>query len=251
MLSGKKKVIASIEARMGSSRLPGKVLMDINGQTALDRLLMRLRRCRFLDDIVLATTTSPNDDVLASWAEDVDLACFRGSEEDVLARVVGAHQMMGSDIIVEVTGDCPLLDPNIIDLGIEFFESNDCDVVTNCRVLSFPQGIDVQVFRFSDLAEVAERIADPAVREHVSLHFYENPDLYRTIHMIAPQSMKGPNLRFQLDYEEDLKFIREIYSIMEEEHGPCFGVEPVLRLLEACPSLVEINAHCEETPVRK
>ena len=250
MPSSKQKIVASIEARMGSSRLPGKVLMDINGRTALDRLLTRLRCCRHLDDVVLATSSSPGDDVLAKWAHDNGTACFRGSEEDVLGRVVGAHQMMGSDIIVEITGDCPLLDPDIIDLGIEFFESNDCDVVTNCRILSFPQGADVQVFRTSDLSDVAERIDDPAVREHVSLYFYENPDLYRIIHLIAPQSMRGPNLRFQLDYEEDLEFIREVYSRLEDQHGPCFGVERVKDLLQAHPSLAEINSHLKEKLVR-
>ena len=120
MLSGKQRIRRALRLVLVES-LPGKVLMDINGLTSLDRQLMRLRRSRLIDDIVLATTTSSNDDVLATWAEGADLACYRGSEEDVLARVVGAHQMMDSDVIVEITGDCPLLDPDVIDLGIEFF----------------------------------------------------------------------------------------------------------------------------------
>ena len=116
---------------MSSSRLPGKVLMDLRGRPALGRLLDRLRLCRQLDDIVLATTTAPADDALAQWAEGEGLQYHRGSEEDVLARVVEAHRMMGSDVIAEVTGDCPLLDPRIIDTAIGVFLANSCDVVTN------------------------------------------------------------------------------------------------------------------------
>lgn len=244
------RIVASIEARMGSSRLPGKVLMDIEGHPALQRLLTRLQSCRCLDDIVLATSTASADDVLAEWAKSQGLACHRGSEGDVLQRVVEAHQMMNSDIIVEVTGDCPLLDPEIIDLGIETFLANDCDVVTNARFPSYPQGADVQVFRADALAHVARTIDDPAVREHVSLYFYENPTLYRVIHLIAPLAQRAPEIRLQLDYTEDLQFIREVYRRLASEHGPCFGVAEILELLRRSPEVAQINAHCVEKPVR-
>lgn len=244
------KVVASIEARTGSSRLPGKVLMDIGGKPALARLVDRLRLCRRVDDIVLATSTAPGDDVLEDWGRSYGLAVHRGSEDDVLTRVVGAHQAMGSDIVVEVTGDCPLLDAEVIDLGVETFFANDCDVVTNARVPSYPQGADVQVFRTEALAHVAATVDDPAVREHVSLFFYENPALYRVIHLIAPASSQSPDLRLQLDYPEDLAFIREVYARLEPIHGPAFTVPQILNLLAREPELAAINAHCEEKPVR-
>src|SRR5688500_15677756 len=199
------RVVASIEARMGSSRLPGKVLADVCGVPALGRTVRRLARCGRLDHIVLATTTAAADDVLADWAAAQGLSCHRGSEDDVLARVVGAHRAANSDIIVEITGDCTLLDPEVIDLGIETFFANDCDVVTNARIPSYPQGADVQVFRLSDLEQVARTVDEPAVREHVSLHFYEHPDRYRIVHLIAPASWQAPDLRLQLDYDEDLR----------------------------------------------
>ena len=235
---------------MGSSRLPGKVLADIGGASALDRLIHRLGGCRRLDDIVLATSTAAGDDVLERWGRAAGLAVHRGSENNVLQRVVDAQRLMRSDLVVEVTGDCPLLDPEIIDLGIETFLANDCDVVTNVRVASYPQGADVQVVRTDDLADVATTINDPAVQEHVSLHFYETPARYRVIHLIAPHSSQAPDLRLQLDYPEDLEFIRTIYARLEPIYGSRFSVPQILELLGKEPSLGKINAHCSETPVR-
>jgi spore coat polysaccharide biosynthesis protein SpsF len=246
----KPKVIASIEARMGSSRLPGKVLMDVAGQPALTRLVRRLRRSRLLDGIILATTTARDDDALEAWAAREGVACHRGSEEDVLGRVVGAQEKMGSDIVVEVTGDCTLLDPDIIDIGIETFFGNDCDVVTNVRRLSFPMGMDIQVFPLAKLAEVARTVADPAVREHVSLHFYEHPEAYRILHVFAPAPWRAPELRFQLDYREDLEFLNQVYRRLEPAHGDGFGIGAIMDLLRAEPGLAEINRHCVEKPVR-
>lgn len=244
------RVVASIEARMGSSRLPGKVLMDVNGQPALTRLLRRLRRSERLDDIVLATTTAPADDALAAWAAAEGVAVYRGSEEDVLLRVVEAHRMMGSDVVVEVTGDCILHDAEIIDVGIRMFLENDCDICHNVHPLSFPMGVDVQVFRREELEEVERTVDDPAVREHVSLHFYEHPERYRAVRFFAPRRWHAPDYRFQLDYAEDLRFLNEVYRRLEPEHGDGFGVEEVMALLRREPHLVEINLHCEEKAAR-
>lgn len=235
---------------MGSSRLPGKVLMDVAGRSAMDRLLARLRKCRSLNAVVLATTVESVDDPLAEWAARNKIQFYRGSENDVLQRVVDAHRMMKSEIVVEITGDCPLLDPQVIDLGVETFLANSCDVVTNVRIPSYPQGADVQVFRLDALEHVAEHIQDPAVREHVSLYFYENPEIYRVIHLIAPIIQQAPGLRLQLDYPEDLVFIREIYQRLENEHGCCFGVSEILDLLAKVPEIAKINANCEERSIR-
>jgi spore coat polysaccharide biosynthesis protein SpsF len=244
------RVVASIEARMGSSRLPGKVLADVQGVPALTRLLRRLRACRRLDDVVLATSTSSADDALEAWARSESVAVSRGSEDDVLRRVVDAQARMKSDIVVEITGDCPLLDPELVDLAVETFFANACDVVTNVRVPSFPQGADFQVFRQRDLAHVADTIDDPAVREHVSMYFYEHPERYRIIHVLAPSALRAPDLRLQLDYPEDLEFIREVYARLEPTLGGTFGVPAILDLLKREPALARINADCEEKPVR-
>lgn len=244
------KVVASIEARMGSSRLPGKVLMDIEGKPSLERQLIRLKECKKLDDIVLATSISSKDDVLEIWARDQEIPCYRGSEFDVLDRVVEAHKFMGSDLIVETTGDCPLIDPSIIDLAVETFLVNDCDVVTNSRIPSYPEGADVQVFSLNLLKNVAMTIFDPAVREHVSLYFYENPDVYKILDLFAPLEKKAPNRRLQLDYKEDLEFIRQTYKYLEPIYGPSFGVESILNLIQKYPEIGKINSACKEKPVR-
>lgn len=235
---------------MGSSRLPGKVLADVLGKPALSRLLARLRGCKLLDGIVLATSTSPQDDALARWAESEGVVCHRGSEEDVLARVVESHRRMGSDVVVEITGDCVLLDPDLVDWGIETFRQNECDVVCNVRIPSFAMGLDVQVFRLRDLEEVERAIADPAVREHVSLYFYEHPERYRIFHLLAPSRWRFPEHRYQLDYPEDLRFIREVYSRLEPRYGDAFGVEEISDLLRREPTLAEINRDCEERSPR-
>lgn len=244
------RIIASIEARMGSSRLPGKVLMDIHGKPALARLVDRLRACRTLTDIVVATSTDPRDDAIANWAQDYGVAVFRGSEEDVLDRVAKAQAALSSDIVVEITGDCPLLDPEIIDLGVESFLVNTCDILTNARVESYPAGTDVQVYRLAALQDVAARINDAAVREHVTLYFYENPDLYRCVHLLAPASLRWPGLRCQLDYAEDLAFIRAVYAELMPLHGPLFGLPVLIDLLKRVPELAEINRHCVEKAAR-
>lgn len=244
------KIVASVEARMGSSRMPGKVLMDVFGKPAIQHLFDRLRAAEMLDDMVLATTTSPADDALEAWAYRYGVHVFRGSEEDVLDRVVRAQAMMEADIIVEVTGDCPLLDPAVVDLGVETFLANDCDVVTNVRLPSYPEGVDVQVFYFDALKKMADTIDDAAVREHVSLYFYENPKIYRVINLVAPKVWRMPGQRLQLDYLEDLELIRTLYARLEPRLGPLFGLTDLVALLNKEPSLRDINAHCEEKPVR-
>lgn len=244
------RVVASVEARMGSTRLPGKVLADIQGVPALTRLFRRLALCKHIDAVVLATTVSPADDQLALWAEENGVACFRGSEEDVLSRVVKAQQSMAADIVVEVTGDCILLDPGLLDMGVLTYFANDHDVVANVRLPGYPLGADIQVFSLPLLEHVEAEIHDPAVREHVSLYFYEHPEKYRIMHLLPPPRWHQPELRLQLDYEEDLQFIRGVYSKLEPEYGDSFGLEEILALLRKCPELATINAHCVEKSVR-
>lgn len=231
------RFVASIEARMGSSRLPGKVLEDLAGAPALTRLVRRLRRAGRLDGIVLATTTSAEDDALARWAETEGVECFRGSEDDVLARVVEAQRTMASDVVVEVCGDTPLLDPVVIDMAIDAFDSQVCDVVTTTRERSFPDGIDAEVFRLADLEEVAATVADPAVREHVSLHFYQQPDRYRVVHLPAPPQWQRPEIQLVLDDPADLERIREIYARLEPDFGDAFGTGDIIDLIDRDPAL--------------
>lgn len=235
---------------MGSSRFPGKVLADVAGQPALTRLLRRLRQAEGLDEIVLATTTEPADDALERWAADQGVALYRGSEKDVLRRVVEAQQSVGGEVIVEITGDCVLVDPELLDTAIQAFHENDCDVVSNTTKRSFPNGMDLQVFSLADLAEVDRTVDDPAVREHVSLYFYEHPERYRIHHFFALPRWAHPDYRLVLDYHEDLLLINEIYGRLEPRCGDRFGLEEVMALLRQEPGLLAINGHCVERSAR-
>jgi len=235
---------------MSASRLPGKVLMDVAGEPALERLVRRLERAERLDAVVLATTVNPADDVLEAWAKARGLPVYRGSEDDVLDRVVQAQCMMKSDVIVEICGDAPLLDPAVVDLAVATYLAGGADVVSTTQRLTWPQGIDAQVFAFDALAEVAATQDDPAVREHVSLYFYEHPETYRIHHLTAPAAERAPDLRLQLDYAEDLALIRAVYERLSPRFGDGFGVRDILHLLAREPGLRDLNRHCEEKSPR-
>jgi len=229
---------------MGSTRLPGKVLADLQGKPAIDRLVSRLTRSESIDDIVLATSVSPLDDVLANWAGLNGISVFRGSEDDVLGRVVAAHEMMGTQIAVEITGDCVLLDPVIVDLAVETFLGNVCDIVTNSAVRAYPLGMDLDVFDYSALASIEAAHDDPAVREHVCLYFYEHPDEFRMINIYPPPSWSGADIRLVLDYPEDLELINEVWKRLTISYGEAFGVGEIVELFKSCPELLEINHGC-------
>lgn len=232
------RIVASIEARMGSSRYPGKVLADIHGKPALTRLVDRLRYCKTLDAIIVATTTGSGDDPIAAWAEREKVAIFRGDEDDVLQRVVDANRSMDGEIVVEITGDATLTDPEVVDLAVKTFVQNDCDVVSTTWKKSFPIGIDAQVFSLEALAEVAKTVFDPPVREHVSLYFYEHPERYRIIHLEAPEAARAPDLRLTLDYPSDRDMIDSVFARLEPEHGDRFAVRNIVALLRASPELL-------------
>lgn len=244
------RVVASIEARMRSSRLPGKVLADIAGTPLLGWMVERLRRTRSVDAVVIATSTGPTDDAVASWAEGAGVTCHRGSEEDVLDRVVQAQRGQASDIVVELCGDCPLIDPALVDRAVEAFRAGAGDIVTSAWHQSYPQGTEVQVFGLADLEEVARTVSDPAVREHVSLYFYEHPERYRRVDLQAPAGLRRPDYRLQVDYPEDLELNRSIHATLLARTGRTFGLPEVVALLDADPALAALNADCEERAAR-
>lgn len=225
------RVVASIEARMGASRLPGKVLMELAGRPALSRMLQRVRQSRDLDDIVIATTTNPADDAITRWAEGEGCAVFRGSEDDVLDRVLRAQEKMDADIVVELCGDCPLIDPAVIDVAVARYRRGDCDIVTTTAPQSYPEGIDVEVFSLAALREVAATCRDPEGREHVSLDFYRNKR-WRLVSLQAPTHMRRPDLRLLLDWPEDKEFLSTLCARLDAERGADFGTADILALLD-------------------
>jgi spore coat polysaccharide biosynthesis protein SpsF len=234
------KIVATIEARMTSSRLPGKVLMPVLDKPILAYLIERLQAVSSLDAIILATTTNAADDPLAELARKMDVGVFRGSEDDVMARVVGAAESAGASVIVEITGDCPIIDPELVEQSIRTFMANEADYVSNIVVRSYPDGMDVQVFSLETLRKAADQTDDPLDREHVSRFIWRHPEMYSLLHMVAPPSRHAPDIGLTLDEAADYELIKKII----EHFGPAnalFGCGDILEFLRDNPNLVEIN----------
>ncbi len=243
------KIVAIIEARFNSTRLPGKVLMPIMGQPMLVRIIQRLKLARTLDDIVVATSDSISDDAVEHAMDYMGAHIYRGSENDVLDRVVKAAQSVDADIIVEVTGDCPLVDPGLVDKVVGDFLVGGADFVSNILPHTTPRGTDVRVFRTSQLAEINRNSRDSADHEHVSLHFWEHLDRYscRNVEMDLPEVVA--EIRLTVDTAEDLQLVRAIYEGLYEAN-PAFSLVDVLDFLNANPHLLELNRHVEQKSAR-
>jgi spore coat polysaccharide biosynthesis protein SpsF len=234
------KIVATIEARMTSSRLPGKVILEACGEPMLQHLIGRLRACPSIDEIVLATTTNAGDDVLEALARKSGISLFRGSEFDVMGRVLAAGESVSADVIVEITGDCPIIDPDIVEQTIQMFVHHSADYVSNNFIRSFPDGMDVQVFRLNTLRQSAAMTCDSLDREHVTRHIRNNPDLFSQVHLVAPPSLHWPELGLTLDEQDDYDLLKKIIeNLMPID--PLFSCLDVLRLLKKNPDWLEIN----------
>jgi spore coat polysaccharide biosynthesis protein SpsF len=234
------RIIATIEARMSSSRLPGKALLPVLGEPLFAHLVRRARAVPSLNGIVLATTTNASDDVLAELARDLNIGCFRGSEHDVLGRVLAAATAAAADVIVELTGDNPLIDPTVIETLVRTFLANEADYVSNTHAKSFPDGMDVQVFWRGTLARSAAMTDEPLEREHVTLHIRRNPQLFRPIHVVAPPELHWPELSVTLDERGDYELIRRVTERLGAVN-PLFGCRDIIGLLRANPEWLALN----------
>ena len=234
------KIIATIEARMTSSRFPGKVLMQAAGKTMLEHLVNRLRAVHSLDGIVLATTVNVTDNALEEFSRQAGISCFRGSEEDVMARVIGAAESAGADVVVEITGDCPIIDPQIVEQTIRMFKAHHADYVSNAQVRSYPDGMDTQVFRLGTLKRSAAMTNDVLDHEHVTLHIRNHPEIFSHAHLVAPPEIHWPELGLTLDEPKDYELLKKIIEHFELAN-PLFSCLDAVRLLRQMPEWVEIN----------
>ncbi|MDO9183409.1 MAG: glycosyltransferase family protein, partial [Bacteriovorax sp.] len=199
------KKIVTIEARMTSTRLPGKVLMPLLGKPVLERMVERIKRAKKIDGIVVATTINDADDLIVDLCNRLNVSVFRGSEYDVLGRVLGAAEALAADIIIELTGDCPLIDPSHIDEMIDYYLEGQYDYASNRLELGLPDGFDVQVFSCENLKKISHLTNDPIDRVHVSCFFYNNPQLFKIgKKKISVNDLSYfPELAVTLDEQED------------------------------------------------
>lgn len=243
------KIAVIVAARMTSTRLPGKILKELAGKPALAQLIRRLKRSKYLQDIVIATTVNREDDQVVATAEQERVAWYRGSELDVLARTVEAAESVNADYIVQITSDCPLIDAETVDRVIEYMlEHPYCDYVSNTIVRTYPNGFDTEVFRTKDLRDVERRIDIPEVREHVSLYFYTHPEEYYLASVEAPFYLHHPEYRLTLDTEEDYRLLHLIYDqLYPVSHD--FDLYDIVRLLSLNPQYLEINQMIQQKKI--
>ena len=243
------RFVCIIEARMRSSRLPGKVLKPILGKPMLELMIERLRRARTIDEVVIATTDQPSDEPIAALGRRLGTPVHRGSEDDVLLRVLEAARANRADVIVEVMGDCPLIDPGLLDKTVGDFCIGGADFVATTLEYTAPRGTDIRVFTTAALAEINRVSSDQADHEHVSLHFWEHPEKYRLRNVPTHFAKPAAAWRLTVDTPEDFDLIRHIYEALYPGQ-PAFTLADVLDFLEAHPGLAALNQQVHQKPVR-
>ena len=238
---GRRKIIATIEARMASSRLPGKVLLPAAGKPLLQHMIERVQRSLYVQEVVLAMPVGKDNDPIADLAIEIDVPYYRGSEVDVLSRVVKAARSRHGDIIVQLTGDCPLLDPRLIDECVEKYLEMKWDYVANELVRTYPIGFDVAVMSADLLASTLEEPdLDDVDREHVTTYIVERPEKYSLCNVNAAPHLDHPELQVTLDTPNDYKVIQHVFNNFYFKNTD-FNAEDVIGFLLNSPEIAEIN----------
>ncbi len=234
------RTIAIIQARMSSSRLPGKVLRPILGRPMLAWQIERMRRARLIDRLVVATSAEPGDDALAEFCARENIDCHRGSLNDVLGRFFGAAQAFGpAEHVVRLTGDCPLGDPEIVDACIALHVANGADYTSNSVSRTYPDGLDVEAMTFDALERAARGASTDYEREHVTPHLYRNPEKFRLDVLRSPRDLT--RLRWTVDKPADFAFAARVFAELVPAN-PAFSWRDILALVEARPDIAAINA---------
>jgi len=241
------KVVAIVQARMGSTRLPGKVLMDLEGETILARVIERLRRAKYIAEVLIATTDRPNDDAIVAECRSLSAAVSRGDEEDVLDRYYRAAQLSKADVVVRVTSDCPLIDPEITDMTIAAFLEARPDYASNVQVRTYPRGLDTEVISVEALAKAWRQARKRYEREHVTPYIYEHPEEFRLLSVSGEGDYSAH--RWTVDTPEDLEFVRAVYGGLGRDGE--FSWRDVLGLLAREPALVELNRAVRQKAVHE
>ena len=239
----KKKVGAIIQARMGSSRLPGKVLMKLdNEQTILDLLIKRLKLSNTLDMIIIATTSDSRNNLLIDASKIHNIAHFIGSEKNVLERCYKAALNYELDIIIRLTSDNPFIDPILIDEMVSFYIKNEYDYVRNNHNSNFPLGLGLEIFSFNVLKRVHNKAKTEKEKEHVTYYIYTHPEEFSIFNYNWELLKKIDNLRLTIDQEEDLKMCRALYEKIKEKGKKIdFSIFDIIQVVEDNLDLIEIN----------
>jgi len=231
-------VVAIIQARMGSSRLPGKSLAEIEKRPMLWHVIQRVKRASLIDRVAVATSTSPADDAIETMCRENDVSCYRGSENDVLDRFYSAACGEKASQVVRITADCPLIDPEVIDRVVRRFQGGDLDYASNAMVRSYPDGLDTEIFSFSALERAWREASKSSEREHVTP--YLRSGKFRTANVENDSTNLHQHYRWTVDEAVDLEFIRAVYKAFRERES--FGMKDVLQLIDKNPGLTQMNS---------
>jgi spore coat polysaccharide biosynthesis protein SpsF len=239
-MSESSNVAIIVQARMSSSRLPGKVLKELCGKALIEHVVERASRSKFANHVILATSNEASDDALAEYCQLKRIECHRGSLEDVLARFIGAAKQVNAQTIVRITGDCPLIDPEIIDKVIMAFTTQEADYASNVLSRKYPRGLDVEVVSFKVLENIHGLELKQHHREHVTPYIYENKGLYKMVSVEAEGEFDHPHWRWCVDEPSDFEFIK---ALMEGVYfrKPEFNAEDLLEYIKQNPELPKIN----------
>ncbi len=243
------KVSAIIQARITSTRLPGKVLMDIEGKPMLWHVINRLKSSKKLDDIILTIPDTKENDILEKFAKDNKVKYFRGNENNVLSRYYETAKKFHCEVIVRLTSDCPLIDPKIVDLVIEKHLNRGVDYTSNVIKKTFPRGLDVEVFNFMVLEKAHKGAKENYQREHVTPYIYEHPEIFKLQNITAKGILKRPEIRLTVDTKEDLRLIKEIYKYFSKPQK-IFYAKEIIELLDKYPELKKINAKIKQKDLK-
>ena len=242
MHSHSDKIIAIIQARMGSIRLPGKVLMEIDGVPLLEIMMTRVTQSKLLDKVIIATSTLPNDDQIEEFCQKNGYECFRGSENDVLSRYYNCAKKYDVNVVVRLTADCPLADPLIIDDVINLYYINNVDYAVNTvppGISTFPDGSDVEVFSFNALERAYKEADNPKDREHVTFYFWKYDNGFSTAQLT--QDNNWSKYRFTVDYPEDFEVVK--FIIKELKSRKIFGhLNEIISIIDSNPNIKKKNS---------
>ena len=238
----KLRVVACIQARMGSIRLKKKALRKILGKTLIEQIFKRLKLADEIDGIVLCTSLAKENDILVKHAKSIGLKYYRGSETDLISRIYETAKKFRANAIVRITGDCPLVDPEIVDRMVRFWRANyqNFDLVTNVFPPTFPDGLDVEILPTPTLKKIDSEVKDSRYREWLTCYIMENYSKFRIYNFQSPFGSSLKNMRWTVDYPEDLAFVREIFKNLGKR-GEIFTTADILNLLKEKPKISDIN----------
>ncbi len=243
MINNKLKTTAIIQARIGSTRLPKKIFLPLSGKPILWHVYQRVKRSKMINDVIIATTDLPEDDLVENFCIENKINFFRGSSDNVLSRYYFAAKQFQSEIIVRITSDCPMIDSNIIDEIIKLFLVENADYASNVLERTFPRGYDTEVFSFNALEKTFFEAKQNFEREHVTPFIYNHPEIFKLVSYKTDKHYSS--LRLTIDTQEDYNLIKIIFDSLFGVNN-FFGLNDVINFLKTKPELLKINQHIEQ-----